>query len=127
MKPVVLIVDDEDYIREMLNLMLQLHGYQVEEAENGKDALNVIQTSKPDVIILDVMMPNMDGITLCKNLRQEPETANLPIIMLSGKTHLGAEREGMRAGANFYMFKPMKTEELIRNIRTVLEDASIPA
>jgi len=111
----------------MLNLMLQLHGFQVEEAEDGKDALQMIQRSKPDVVILDVMMPNMDGITLCKALRNDPQTVNLPIIMLSGKTHLRAEEDGLAAGANIYMFKPMKIDVLISNIRTVLADASIPA
>lgn len=127
MKPVVLVVDDEEYIREMLNLMLQLHGFQVEEAEDGKDALRTIQAKKPDVIIMDVMMPNMDGISLCKALRNDPATADLPIIMLSGKTNFNAEQDGLDAGANIYMFKPMKTDALIANIHTVLAEASIAA
>ena len=127
MNPVVLVVDDEAYIRDMLNLMLQLNDFRVEEAEDGKDALRVLQTTKPDVMILDVMMPNMDGISLCKTLRNQPETAELPIIMLSGKTHMNAENDGLAAGANLYMVKPMKTNELISNIRNLLEDASVPA
>jgi len=125
--PVILVVDDEEYIREMLNLMLQLNGFQVEEAEDGKDALRILQSTKPDIIILDVMMPKMDGISLCKALRNTPETAKLPIIMLSGKTQMNAEKAGLEAGANLYMFKPMKIMELIANIRLLLADTSIPA
>jgi DNA-binding response OmpR family regulator len=126
-KPVVLVVDDEAYIREMLSLMLELQGFYVEEAADGFDALDKINACRPDVIILDVMMPNLDGISVCKTLRNETETSGLPIIMLSGKTQLDAEQEGLAAGANFYMFKPMKTEELISNIRTVLNEDTMPA
>ncbi len=127
MKPVILVVDDEIFIREMLTMLLGFQGFVVEEARDGQDALTKVNESHPDVIILDVMMPNMDGITLCKTLRSAPETAHLPIIMLSGKAHLGAEQEGLAAGADYYMFKPMKTEDLLANINTVLNGAAVPA
>lgn len=127
MKTEVLVVDDEAHIREMLALLLGLHGFSVREAEDGREAWEKIADHPPDVIILDVMMPHMDGITLCRKLRAKPETAHLPVIMLSGKTHMGAEEEGLAAGANYYMWKPMKTTQLLANIETVLLlDAVVP-
>lgn len=127
MKPKVMVVDDEVHIRDMLTLLLEMHGFSISAAEDGQDAWEKINQSCPDVLILDVMMPEMDGITLCKKLRANPQTVNLPVIMLSGKTQFGAEAEGFAAGADFYMWKPMKTPELLANIRTVLGRASVPA
>ncbi|MCP4360276.1 MAG: response regulator [Chloroflexi bacterium] len=126
MKPLILVVDDEAYIREMLTMLLELQGFAVVEAVDGRDALEKIPDIEPDVIILDVMMPRMDGITLCQILRRDPETAHLPIIMLSGKTHLNAKQDGLAAGADYYLFKPMKTAELLANIHTVLALTAVP-
>lgn len=127
MKPVILVVDDEAHIREMLALLLGLHGFSVTEAEDGREAWQKMAEDRPDVVILDVMMPEMDGLTLCRKVRATPEMASVPIIMLSGKTHLGAEEEGLAAGANFYMWKPMKTPELLANIQSVLLDVPVTA
>ncbi|MCL4266497.1 MAG: response regulator [Anaerolineae bacterium] len=127
MKPTIMVVDDEPHIRDMLTLLLEMHGFAVSTAIDGADAWEKITQCPPDVIILDVMMPVMDGITLCQKLRAHPETTPLPVIMLSGKTQFGAEAEGLAAGANYYMWKPMKTVELVANIRTVLEQVGVPA
>jgi len=121
----LLVVDDEAHIRDMLTLLLEMHGFSISTAVDGHDAWEKISQNCPDVVILDVMMPEMDGITLCKMLRANTQTADLPVIMLSGKTQFGAEAEGFAAGANFYMWKPMKTPELLANIRTVLDQASV--
>lgn len=127
MKAEIMVVDDEEYIREMLGLLLGLHGFAITEAEDGLDAWHKITDHRPDVVILDVMMPRMDGITLCEKLRANPHTVDLPVIMLSGKTHMGAEEEGLAAGANYYMWKPMKTAELVANIQNVLSSVAVPA
>lgn len=127
MKPTIMVVDDEPHIRDMLTLLLEMHGFAVSTAVDGLDAWEKVNQTQPDVIILDVMMPVMDGITLCQKLRAHPETTHLPVIMLSGKTQFGAEAEGLAAGANYYMWKPMKTVELVANIRTVLEQVAVPA
>lgn len=127
MKPTIMVVDDEPHIRDMLTLLLEMHGFAVSTAVDGLDAWEKVSQDQPDVIILDVMMPVMDGITLCQKLRAHPETTHLPVIMLSGKTQFGAEAEGLAAGANYYMWKPMKTVELVANIRTVLEQVAVPA
>ncbi len=120
MKPIILVVDDEDETRLMLRILLELKGFQVEEAVDGLDALKKVHEVNPAVMVLDVMMPNMDGLTVCRNLRNQPETANLPVIMLSGKTHLNADAEGLAAGANAYMSKPADVMKLIENINQML-------
>lgn len=127
MKPTIMVVDDEAHIRDMLTLLLELHGFAVSTAIDGADAWQKINQCQPDAIILDVMMPVMDGVTFCRHLRADPQTTHLPVIMLSGKTQFGAEAEGLAAGANFYMWKPMKTSELMANIQAVLERTAVPA
>ena len=121
----VLIVDDEPLTQDMLRLMLEPAGFRVTSAEHGVEALEKIQESKPDIVLLDVMMPHMDGITVCKKLRSDPQTAALPIIMLSGKTHLNAVEEGLDAGANRYLSKPMSRADLIKNLKEVLGETSV--
>jgi DNA-binding response OmpR family regulator len=119
-----MIVDDEYALRELLRQMLELAGYAVIEAVHGDDALIKLEETLPDAMILDVMMPQMDGITLCKHLRADSETADLPIIMLSGKTQKSAIEEGLAAGANCYLCKPVSFDELISNLRQVLPKAT---
>ena len=120
----ILIVDDDPAIRMMLRMMLKLDGFAIQEAENGVDALKQIEMQPPDLLILDVMMPEMDGITLCKILRGREETAVLPIIMLSGKVQIEAERAGLAAGANRYLHKPTPRTILNREIASLLEKAA---
>jgi CheY-like chemotaxis protein len=120
----ILVVDDDPAIRMMLRMMLQLDGFTIHEAEDGIDALNLISAHPPDLLILDVMMPRMDGITLCKTLRGRKETAVFPIIMLSGKVQPEAEREGLAAGANRYLHKPTPRHILSREVASLLEEQS---
>jgi len=121
----VLIVDDEPMTQDLLRLMLEPAGFRVTGAEHGLEALQKIQENKPDIVILDVMMPHMDGITVCKEVRRNAETADLPIVMLSGKTHLNAIEEGLKAGANRYLAKPMSRTDLIKNLREVLAETAV--
>jgi DNA-binding response OmpR family regulator len=119
--PSVLIVDDEPMTRNLLRLMLERAGFAILEAEDGLKALEVVAESSPDVLLLDVMMPNMDGITVCERLRAQAETAVLPIILLSARTSPEAVRMGLEAGANEYLGKPVSRNDLIRTIREVLQ------
>ena len=121
----VLVVDDEYDIRQLLSTMLTLLGYQSFVARDGLEALEKIPECNPDVLILDVMMPRMDGLTLCRKLRDTAETAELPIIMLSGKAHQEAIQEGLQAGANRYLVKPTGLDELARNIDEVLGETAV--
>ncbi len=116
----VMVVDDEPMTRTLLQLMLVPADCEVVEAEDGLDALEKIKESIPDVMVLDVMMPNMDGITLCRILRQDPRTSDLPIILLSAKTHAAAIQEGLLAGANKYLTKPVARQDLVNSIEELL-------
>lgn len=118
--PRILIVDDDPIIRHMLRMLLELEKYEVVEAGDGYDALRKVEEFQPDAMILDVMMPNMDGITACETIRAQPHMAHLPIIMLSGKTRPGAAEAGLAAGANVYLYKPMNTIQLLSNLRSLI-------
>lgn len=116
----VLIVDDEPMARTLLRLMLVRAGFNVAEAEDGFDALAKIKDAPPDIVLLDVMMPGMDGFTVCERLRLEKETFSLPIIMLSAKTDLDSINKGLRVGATKYLTKPISPEDLTHHVREVL-------
>ena len=120
MKKLIMLVDDEPNLRELLRQMLELGGFDVVEAEDGLEALEKLANVAPDVMILDVMMPNLDGVSLCKQLRAGTAFARLPIIMLSGKTQHRAVQEGLAAGANQYLCKPITVEELLHSVRALL-------
>lgn len=119
----VLIVDDEPMARTLLRLMLVRAGFNVSEAEDGYDALEKVKKSRPDIILLDVMMPGLDGFSVCQTLRGEEKTAALPIIMLSAKTDLDSINQGLRVGATKYLTKPISPEDLTHHVREALENS----
>lgn len=106
--------------RTLLRLMLVRAGFHVSEAEDGFDALDKVRKNRPDVVLLDVMMPGMDGFTVCERIRSEVATAELPIIMLSAKTDLDSINKGLRAGATVYLTKPISPEELTQHVKDAL-------
>jgi len=118
----VLIVDDEPMARTLLRLMLVRAGFEVAEAENGFDALEKVEGNVPDLILLDVMMPGMDGFTVCEKLRARQETAELPVIMLSAKTDVDSINRGLLVGATKYLTKPISPEELTRHVKDALSN-----
>jgi len=120
----VLIVDDEPMARTLLRLMLVRAGFNVSEAEDGFDALEKVKKNPPDIILLDVMMPGMDGFTVCETLRNEKDTATLPIIMLSAKTDLESINRGLRLGATKYLTKPISPEDLTQHVYDALNDVA---
>jgi CheY-like chemotaxis protein len=121
LKHSILVVDDEVMTRDLIRMMLERVGFSVREAEDGVDALRKLEDDgSPDVFILDVMMPNMDGYTLCRELRKRLDTAHLPVIMLSAKTQDTAVQEGYAAGATKYLTKPISRIDLIDNLKEVL-------
>jgi CheY-like chemotaxis protein len=121
MSSLVLVVDDDREIRQMLCVLLQINGFATEEAEDGVAALQKIQRRIPHAVLLDVMMPNMDGITLCQMLRQDSKTRSLPVVMLSGKAHPQAVEDGLQAGANRYLVKPSGLDLLIGTLKELLK------
>ncbi|MFW6097205.1 MAG: response regulator [Chloroflexota bacterium] len=120
----VLVVDDEPMARTLLRLMLVRAGFDVVEAEDGFDALDKLKDGSPDVMILDVMMPGIDGFVVCETVRSTPKTSDLPIIMLSAKTDLESVNKGLELGADKYLTKPISPEELTRQVRDVLQERS---
>jgi DNA-binding response OmpR family regulator len=120
MGKLVLVVDDEDMTRQMIAMFLKMDGHDAIEAEDGVEALKQVAKHQPDAIILDVMMPEMDGITMCKKLRANPATETIPVLMLSGRSQIGAEEEGLEAGANAYMKKPMDPKEMLMLLKEIM-------
>ncbi|GMQ78848.1 MAG: hypothetical protein BMS9Abin02_1388 [Anaerolineae bacterium] len=116
----VLVVDDEPMARTMLRLILVRAGFEVREAEDGKAALSEVDRSLPDLMILDIMMPGIDGFEVCERLRADESTNSLPIIMLSAKTDTESVKRGLNLGANKYLTKPVGPDELTRHVREVL-------
>ncbi|MCB9420123.1 MAG: response regulator [Ardenticatenaceae bacterium] len=112
----VLIVDDETVTRHMLKMLLELSGFVIDEAKDGLEALEKVKQRIPDAMILDVMMPRLDGITTCERLRANPDTADLFIIMLSGGNDYD---RGMEAGASLFMEKPMNADRLIHTLKSL--------
>jgi CheY-like chemotaxis protein len=115
-RAVILVVDDEEEIRRVMRLTLTIAGYDVREAENGEKALESVHRNVPDLILLDVLMPGMDGFEVCRHLRAEPTTANIPILILSARTDAQSREEGFHAGATKYLTKPISPPELLQHI-----------
>ena len=116
----IAVVEDDAAIRRVLALALKSAGYRVETADAGDVGLDLVQRTRPDLVLLDLMLPGLDGLTVCRRLRQAPETAAMPIIMLTAK---GEERDvvaGLDAGANDYVTKPFSKAILLARIRAFL-------
>ena len=116
----VLIVEDEPDIRELVVHHLKREGYQVSAAASGEEALRQVQAAPPDLVLLDLMMPAMDGLEVCRRLRQDPATARLPIVMLTAKGDEVDRVLGLEIGADDYVVKPFSPKELLARVRAVL-------
>ncbi len=119
--PTILIVDDEEDIRELIvvNLMRE-EDYKLLEAVNGLEALQLAKTKKPDAIILDLMLPEMNGLTVYRHLREDPRTKNIPVIMLTARGRLEEKITGLELGADDYLAKPFSPKELMLRVRNLL-------
>jgi two-component system response regulator MprA len=117
----ILIADDDRAIREALTRALTLEGYDVVQASDGAAALSLIETTQPDVAVLDVMMPNVDGLTVCRVLRAERN--RLPVLMLTARTETPDRVAGLDAGADDYLPKPFDLDELLARLRALLRRA----
>ncbi len=116
----VLVVDDEEQNRSLLHDPLEALGYEVEEAENGFEALKKIALRPPDVVLLDVMMPRMDGFEVCRRLRDNPKTTHLPILMITALSERGDRLLGIDSGANDFLNKPVDVQDLILRVRNAI-------
>jgi DNA-binding response OmpR family regulator len=118
--PSVLVVDDDPDIAKFIEINLRLEGYDVRTAYDAEQALVYIGVEAPDLVLLDVMMPKIDGVELCRQLRADPATANMPVIMLTAKSLSADKVVGLTAGADDYIIKPFDTLELVARVRSTL-------
>jgi len=120
----ILVIEDDPGSLRLTAYTLQHEGYQVLTATNGLAGFRKAQSEAPDLIILDVMLPGIDGFEICHRLRAEPQTAQLPILMLSAKAQEIDKGIGLNVGANDYITKPWQRLELLTKIETLLEQKS---
>lgn len=116
----ILVVDDEEPIRQLVTLYLVKEGFTVETAADGRAALSRVNAVKPDLVVLDLMLPELDGWAVCKELRRSPLTEGLPIIMLTARDDLIDRILGLELGADDYLTKPFNPRELVARVRAVL-------
>ena len=117
----VLVCDDERHIVRLIQVNLERQGYNVVTAFDGKEGLEKIRSEKPNVVVLDVMMPYMDGFEVLKTIRREPETENLPVIMLTAKAQDKDVFEGYHYGADMYLTKPFNPMELVTFVKRIVQ------
>jgi DNA-binding response OmpR family regulator len=118
--PAILLVDDEPNIVMSLEFLMRKNGYQVGIARNGAEALAAINQTPYDLILLDVMMPDVDGYQVCRQLRQRPDRAATKVIFLSAKSQPADVQKGYDAGADLYIPKPFSTRQLMQKVRELL-------
>lgn len=116
----VLVIDDEENIIEFIRLGLRYEGFQVESASDGEQGVTAAQRINPDLVILDVMMPGIDGLEVCRRLRANPTTRDVPILMLTAKDEVRDRIIGLKTGADDYLTKPFDFDELLERIRAIL-------
>ena len=123
----ILVVDDESILVETMTYNLEQAGYQVTTASDGVSALEAARSEKPDLIILDIMLPEMDGLEVCRQLRRESTTARIPIMMLTAKIDEIDKVVGLEVGADDYVTKPFGRRELLARVRALLRRADYPS
>ena len=127
-KPLVLVVEDDAAIATMLRYNLEKHGYRVEEAVDGQEAIIRIAETQPDLVLLDWMLPVMSGIEVCRQIRRRPETRDLPVIMVTARAEDQDSVRGLNTGADDYITKPFSIEALLARVRALLRRSNtVPA
>jgi two-component system, OmpR family, response regulator len=120
-QPKVLVVDDEEHITELVAMGLSYNGFDVERVSSGRAALNAVEQNKPDLIVLDVMLPDLDGFEVARRLRQsEGAGTRVPVIFLTARDTTAEKVQGLRLGSDDYVTKPFSIEELIERVKAVL-------
>ncbi len=127
-KPLVLIVEDEAALMTMLRYNLEKQGFRVEEAGDGEEALTRITELKPDMVLLDWMLPHLSGIEVCRQIRRRPATRELPVIMITARSEDQDAVRGLNTGADDYVTKPFSTEALVARMRALMRRSNtVPA
>ena len=118
--PVVLVVDDEEDIRMVLQARLETAGYEVRTAINGMEALDRIRSSPPDLVILDVMLPGIDGFGVCAMIKRDQRYSRIPVILLTARSQPQDRATGAALGADAHLLKPFRADELLAEVRRLL-------
>jgi DNA-binding response OmpR family regulator len=119
-EPVILIVDDEEDIRAVLQARLEAGGYRVETASTGMEALEKIRASSYDLIVLDLMLPGIDGFGVCAMVKRDQRFSRIPVVMLTARSQPQDRKTGQSLGADAYLTKPFRPDELLAEIRRLL-------
>lgn len=117
----ITIIEDEDILRENLETLLTVEGYNVDSFEDGKSAISFLKTNSPDLILCDVMLPDLDGYEIVKSVKNSNSKKHIPFVFLTAKTEMSDLREGMNLGADDYLLKPYKASELLGVIKKRIE------
>jgi two-component system response regulator MprA len=120
----ILIVDDEPAVRDALELALSCDGYDVDAAVNGREALDLVESASPDAVVLDVLMPQLSGLEVCRRLRTRGDRT--PVLMLTARDAVSDRVAGLDAGADDYLVKPFALDELLARVRALLRRATAP-
>jgi two-component system, OmpR family, phosphate regulon response regulator PhoB len=120
----ILVVDDEADVTELVSYHLKTKGYEVMTANNPNNSLSLARTFLPDLVILDVMMPDLNGIQICRLLRADPQLKNVPVVFLTAKAEEADRVQGLETGADDYICKPFSTKELILRVQSILRRVS---
>jgi DNA-binding response OmpR family regulator len=118
----ILVVDDEVSVTELFSMMLEMEGYRVKAAHDVQSAKAALEEEPADLMLVDIMMPEASGLELCRYVRAEPYLANTPIIVISARSQLDEVHEGLDAGADMYLLKPVSKGELIEAVQQALAD-----
>ncbi len=122
----LLIVDDEPFTVEVLQVFLQMNGFETVSAQNGSDGLLLVEIEQPDLMILDLMLPDLEGYEVCRRLRNATHNTHLPVLILSARVEAGSKRRAAEAGANAYLTKPVDFPELLHALNHLLAAANNP-
>ncbi|MEY4484660.1 MAG: hypothetical protein RL693_2112 [Verrucomicrobiota bacterium] len=125
-KTLILVADDEEDIRDLVCMNLRRAGYAVSEAADGLQALAQVKRNKPQAMVLDVMMPELDGFGVCRQIRGDSDNADIPIIMLTAKGQTQDRIEGLERGADDYLTKPFSPKELLLRVQSLLRRSAAP-
>jgi two-component system, OmpR family, alkaline phosphatase synthesis response regulator PhoP len=121
----ILVVDDEEHIIELIKFNLENNGYKIVTADNGIDALKIAKDARPQLVLLDLMLPGMDGYDVCKEIRKDINTSSTPIIMITAKGEEFDKVLGLELGADDYLTKPFSVRELLARVKAVLRRTSV--
>lgn len=123
--PTILVVDDDDDIREIVTFKLRTAGYQTLAADNGYNALQLAEFYQPQMMVLDIAMPGMDGLTVCQQMQLHPVTADIPVLILSSRDQPGDIQLGFAVGVDDYMVKPFSPNDLVARVQWLMRTAAI--